>query len=166
MFSDCTSPSRRMATRVIVLWLAIPLCSCLPQGTDLQAVDPGRSDHSMLTASPPLLDFGEVARGSRTERTFSISNPGQTSATIGNVEVSCDCLNIRIGGSTVRPGQSVQATALLDLSKEPEMTSSLRIEVKAHEKGTTRLAFSVLVDVNVKEIGKHSDPGPSQFFAR
>jgi hypothetical protein len=36
------------------------------------------------------------------------------------------------------------------------MTGRFRIEVKAHENGTSRRAFSVLVDVTVAEIDKHS----------
>jgi Protein of unknown function (DUF1573) len=121
-------------------------------------VEPSGGDRPLLTASPALLDFGDVARASRAQRTFSISNPGQRPVTIGNVEISCECLNITIAGSTVPPGQSMQATALLNLSQEPNMTSSLRIEVNAHEKATTRLAFSLLVDVNVREMDRHSEP--------
>jgi len=150
---------RRAAVRVIALSLAMVLCGCLPQGTDSPAVQPNPGDQPLLTTTPSLLDFGQVARASRAQRKFSISNPGNAPVTIDNIETSCECLNIVLAGSTVAPGQNTQATASLDLNQEASMTGRLRIEVKGHENGASRIAFSVLVDVNVEEVDNHSEPG-------
>jgi hypothetical protein len=80
-----------------------------------------------LIPSVARLDFGTVKPGGRSERAFSVHNPGATTVTVADIRTSCECFQIRLRQKVVGPGETVPATAVVDFSKDAQFVGRLRL---------------------------------------
>jgi hypothetical protein len=91
----------------------------------------GAGDKALLVSLPGNLDLGVVPAGDRAEARFSLSNPGANAVKVGEITTSCGCFRVVLSNTVIGPGESTEATALLDLAEEPAFVGTLRLTAAA-----------------------------------
>lgn len=102
-----------------------------------------------LVPSPNRLDFGTLPRGGRAELAFVLSNPGIKETEVAEVQTSCGCFRVALEERTVKPGDQVTATAIIDLSEDPEFDGSLRLSATGFATDKRTVAFVIYADVKL-----------------
>lgn len=95
----------------------VPACS-RPRALANKA-EVARAPTTLLILSASQLDFGRVAPGTRSERVFSLRNPGPSAITVTEIRTSCECFRIRLERDTLAPGEETSATAVVDFADDP-----------------------------------------------
>jgi hypothetical protein len=117
----------------------------LASAVALESPDPGAPP---LRAEPAIVDLGTLGRGQRAEADIVLRNPTGREVQISSVTSSCPCLSFHLPWNQVGSGQTAQGTVVLDLSREPDFSGGLLIEVKGFSgEGRTALRFSIRVTV-------------------
>ncbi len=83
---------------------------------------------SALSLEPPQVQLGDVMAGGRASATFLVANTGPIPVKVETIQSTCDCFHLTLAQATIAPGESVQATATVDLKEEPTFSGALRIE--------------------------------------
>ncbi len=119
------------------------------------------SARTLLVPSPAKLDLGTLSEGGSASATFWLHNPGPLAVEVGEVSTSCDCLDVSLPTKEISPGQTIMASANVDLSHDPRFVGKLRLEASAFSKSDADFeargfrnndgacAFVIYVDVQV-----------------
>ena len=104
-----------------------------------------------LIPSPRQLHFGQLPPGSEVEKVIWLKNHGNEPVTVSEVESSCSCLTLRLDRATIEPGGQTEATAVLDLNKEPDFTGGLLMTIKGftRDRATRKEVFELTAEVDV-----------------
>lgn len=107
---------------------------------------------TLLIPSAARLDFGTVKPGARSEKAFSVHNPGPTPVTVADIRTSCECFQIRLQQKVVGPGQTVPATAVVDFSKDAQFVGRLRLRAdgSVFTESGPKDGFALEADVDVR----------------
>jgi hypothetical protein len=147
-----------VAGRLFALLLCFAVIGCSGSSAN---VAPPQSTGALLKCSTTTFDLGEIPQGGRTERTFTVTNPGTTAVEIASTTSSCECTTLTLERKSFEPGASVQAKLTLDLGQEKDFVGGLGPTVTAKdESGRVLLEISVSVDVR-RTPGAAGDQKPS-----
>jgi hypothetical protein len=114
------------------------------------AVWPGDTKRrdGLLEVFPRVLHLGSVPQGTSATSEFVVRNTSSESVSISQVESSCPCLQIGLPAEPVAPGAEVRGEATLDMSREPNFTGNLAVELRA-KTGDNKPAFGMVVRAKV-----------------
>src|SRR5262245_3646756 len=115
------------------LLLLAALCAAAPQAaspTAAQAASPQTRPANPpqvapqvqipVSVTPPEVDFGVVAPGTKHRATFTLRNLGNQPLTIERAAPSCKCTDITpMDGKTIPPGGTLEFSATLQVPKTP-----------------------------------------------
>ncbi len=87
---------------------------------EIQSVDVLKDDErsTLLTARELVIDVGEIQPGSQIERTFVISNAGDTPIESIESSVDCQCLKVKLEQLRLEPGEKTSVNVLFDTRGE------------------------------------------------
>jgi hypothetical protein len=114
------------------------------------AIWPGdtKRRNGLLEVFPRMLDLGGVPQGTAATSEFVVRNTSSESVSISQLESSCPCLHISLPAEPVAPGAEVRGEATLDMSREPNFTGNLAVELRA-KTGDNKRAFGMVVRAEV-----------------
>lgn len=120
-------------------------CARLPaEATNNSTLQDGPAeDSTSLSPSSTQLDFGTLPRGGKRQISFSLANRQEYPIQVGQIQTSCDCFRVELASNVVAAGQSVQATAILDLTNDVSFSGTLELDAKAFVEKRSQLAFSM-----------------------
>ncbi len=82
---------------------------------------------------------------------FVLVNEVPEAVTLGEVVTSCACLSVTLESQVVSAGGSVNGTAVVDFSDDPNYRGSLLLTAEAKAAGASaRRAFMIRLDVDVR----------------
>jgi hypothetical protein len=76
----------------------------------------------LLKPSVSEIDFGVVAAGGQKDASFKLTNRSPVRVEVAGAKTSCDCLRVELSSRSIRPAETVEARALLDLRLESNFT--------------------------------------------
>jgi hypothetical protein len=122
----------------------------------------GRGVEGRLSATPPSASFGNVAMGSNSSKTLTLSNYGLGSATISEVSASGRGFSVSKPATPLKllPGQSISLQAHFAPQATAEVTGSITITSNAWDRSLT-IALS---GRGVLGLGRLSATPPSASF--
>lgn len=97
----------------------------------------------------PVYDFGAVFQGTQVKHTFSLTNKGPGTLTIGAVMTSCGCTVARPTKRQVQPGETSDIAAVFDTSSDKGPSQRL-ITVNTNDPQHKQLTLTMKGDVKVK----------------
>jgi hypothetical protein len=114
------------------------------------AIWPGdtKKTEELLEIFPRVLDLGSLPQGTSATSEFVVRNTSSESVSISQVESSCPCLHIGLPAEPVAPGAQVRGEATLDMSREPNFTGNLAVELRA-KTVDNKPAFGMVVRAEV-----------------
>jgi hypothetical protein len=92
------------------------------------------SSLTLLVPSQAKLDLGILPKGGSASATFWLHNPREQTVEVGEVSTSCDCLEVSLPTKTISPGQTIMASANVDLSHDRRFVGKLRLEASGFTK--------------------------------
>jgi hypothetical protein len=82
-----------------------------------------------LQVLPQVVDLGLVPAGSRREVFIEVKNHTDRDITVGQLQMSCECLLPTLQRATLRPGESVRGRIAFDLAEIPEFNGRLDMSI-------------------------------------
>ncbi len=107
----------------------------------------GPTSHG-VEVSPSLVDLGVLQQGERREFTVLLNNRRNETVAVERMAASCPCLEAAEGRYVLAPRDELSLPLDLDLSKEPEFTGPLLIELRGWT-ALEEVAFVVRIELRV-----------------
>jgi hypothetical protein len=110
----------------------------------------GRDGRMPLRAVPDRIDLGEVRQGGIASGQLELVNDGRAPVQMASFRSSCPCLTATLPEWELMPGETTVVQLLLDMSREPQFTGRLGIELRGVSAGSQSEAFRVVVKARVE----------------
>ena len=102
-----------------------------------------------VLVTPRAVQFGQVRRAEARQADLLFTNQTVDDIEVTEVTSTCPCLSVMLSLARIRPGESVPARVVLDLSREPAFTG--RLAIRANGIALGRPVFQIAVFVTVVE---------------
>lgn len=80
------------------------------------------SERPVIQVSETKMNFGEIAVGTKKERSVTIRNVGQGNLIIQNVKSGCGCVHISLSQNVIAPNESAQLSIAMDATEYGQRT--------------------------------------------
>lgn len=100
-----------------------------------------------IVCEQPTFDFGQTEPGSTVTHDFTIKNGGDLTLQITRVQPSCGCTVAKISSQTIKPGETANITANLNLAGRPPGHQEKHILVESNDPQTPTLLLHMRGDV-------------------
>lgn len=105
------------------------------------------------SANMTSIDLGALAHGRvLTNQAITITNHGAVPLVLGDPQVSCGCLQVDVGQSTLKPGESTFVSLTLEPALKDAGNKLQAVVIPTNDPGTTEfrlmVSYSVISDVN------------------
>lgn len=105
---------------------------------------PGPPPRIAIVSQPPLIELPRVMQGGAVERSADLTNLRDDTIRVADVQISCDCLTVRLPKQEFAPNDKLAARLRLDMRHDFEFQGELRIEVHGFDAaGTEVMRFEV-----------------------
>jgi hypothetical protein len=105
----------------------------------LLAAAPGADPSGPLQAAAPVIDLGEVKSGPLVTHTFELKHTGAAGdLSVVGVEAGCGCVKSEISAKTLKPGETVKLTAVVNTLTQREGANGWPVTVRYATTGDRR----------------------------
>ncbi len=119
-------------------------------GENVQSATAATTGSPKATVDRTLHDFGVITQyGGVVETTFTISNTGDTTLSLGDITTSCSCTSAEVSSKTVSAGESAALTVYFDpdFHEEPLGVFKRTVFIPTDDPSVPELEVAVLVDI-------------------
>ncbi|MCC6819045.1 MAG: DUF1573 domain-containing protein [Bacteroidia bacterium] len=93
------------------------------------------------------LNYGKCQAGSIVKKQITITNNGKTDLKIRNIKPSCSCVTFQLSKTTLKPGESVTFTIIIDTVNQTIATHSKYITLYTNDPKKSEINIKLIINI-------------------